>query len=271
MEPADNGKRHLALVSPEINFAGVSFGYGSQKNVLHDVTFHVPAGSRVALVGESGAGKSTIASLLMGLYTPNAGQVKLSGQDIAAVKRMDVRQSVATVFQDASLFSGTIRENIAYGRPDATDKEVMAAAKDANADVFISKLEKGIDTEIGERGIKLSGGQKQRIAIARAILKNAPFLILDEATSSLDSKAEHEVQQALDRLMKDRTTLIIAHRLSTIASVDTIVTLKNGKVDEVGTPAKLAKSGGIYSELLELQLHATERDKKRLAKYEISA
>jgi ATP-binding cassette subfamily B protein len=265
------GVKKLTLHSPDIEFDSVSFGYGNQNNVLHSVSFKVAAGDKVALVGESGAGKSTIASLLMGLYTPNAGAVRIGGQDISGAKKADVRQSIATVFQDASLFSGTIRENIAYGRPNATDKEIMAAAKAANADTFIGKLEKGVDTEIGERGIKLSGGQKQRIAIARAILKDAPFLVLDEATSSLDSKAEHEVQEALERLMRGRTTLIIAHRLSTIASVDTIVTLKDGKVDEIGEPSQLAKTGGIYSELLQLQLHATERDKKRLAKYEISA
>lgn len=270
-EASDEGKLKLMLRSPDIEFRNVSFGYGQQKNVLHGISFRVAAGDKVALVGESGAGKSTIASLLMALYKPNEGQVMLGNHDVASVRKADVRKAIATVFQEASLFSGTIRENIAYGRPNATDDEIMTAAKAANADVFIGRLEKGINTEIGERGIKLSGGQKQRIAIARAILKDAPFLVLDEATSSLDSKAEHEVQEALERLMKGRTTLIIAHRLSTIASVDTIVTLRDGKVDEIGSPAKLASSGGIYSELLQLQMHATERDKKRLAKYEISA
>jgi ATP-binding cassette, subfamily B, bacterial len=163
-----------------------------------------------------------------------------------------------------------VRENIAYGRPQATDAEVRAAAKAANADEFIQKFEKGYDTEIGERGLKLSGGQKQRIAIARALLKDAPILILDEATSSLDSRSEHMVQQALERLMKGRTTIIIAHRLSTIQNVDQIITLQGGKVGEIGSPAELATSKGIYAELLELQNRHTESGKKQLRKYDIA-
>ena len=178
---------------------------------------------------------------------------------------------IATVFQDAALFSGTIRENIAYARPDASSDQIEAAAKAANAYGFIRQLPQGLDTEIGERGIKLSGGQRQRIAIARAILKDAPILILDEATSALDSRAEHEVQTALDRLMKGRTTLIIAHRLSTIANVDTVVTLQNGQVDEVGTPAELAKTGGIYAQLLDLQLGTSKAAKKKLEQFDISS
>lgn len=269
-EPELATAKRLDMQKATIGFDHVSFAYSGNEIVLKDVSFDVAAGTRVALVGESGSGKSTIANLTMGLYTPTAGSIKISESDIADVRRADLRAAIATVFQDPSLFSGTIRENIAYGKPGATDKEIMAATKAANADGFISKLAKGVDTEIGERGLKLSGGQKQRIAIARAILKNAPILILDEATSSLDSKAEHEVQEALDRLMKNRTTLIIAHRLSTIAGVDTIVTIRDGKVDEIGSPEALANTGGIYSELLKLQMHATERDKKRLARYEIS-
>lgn len=267
----ENGaKEPLVVTDASAEFNHVSFAYDTNDIILNDISFTVPAGARVALVGESGSGKSTISNLLMGLYAPQAGSVKISGQNIATVRRADARAAIAMVFQDPMLFSGTIRENIAYGKPDATDDEIMAAARAANADSFIAKLKKGINTEIGERGLKLSGGQKQRIAIARAILKDAPILILDEATSSLDSKAEHEVQQALDRLMKNRTTLIIAHRLSTIAGVDTIITLQDGKISEIGSPDKLAATGGIYSELLKLQLQATERDKKRLARYEIS-
>ena len=175
------------------------------------------------------------------------------------------------VFQDPALFSGTIRENIAYGKPGATKKEIEAAAKAANAQEFIDGLEHGYDTEIGERGLKLSGGQKQRIAIARAVLKDAPILILDEATSALDSRSEQLVQQALDRLMKGRTTLIIAHRLSTIASVDRIVTLKNGRIDEVGSPKELAKTDGLYANLLKLQQSTDKSDKEKLARYDISS
>lgn len=270
-EPRDRSKKPLRVMQPTVEFKDVSFGYKDGAEVLHGVSFNIPAGSKLALVGESGAGKSTISNLLMALYNPTAGTVRVSGQDIAGIKKIDLRKSISTVFQDAALFSGTVRENIAYGKPGADDTEIMRAAKAANIDDFINKLPKGLDTEIGERGIKLSGGQKQRLAIARAMLKDAPILILDEATSSLDSKAEHEVQLALDRLMKNRTTLIIAHRLSTIAAVDTIVTLRNGKVDEIGSPHHLATSGGIYSELLELQTASTELGKKRLAQYDISA
>lgn len=269
-EPSDKNKKSLRHTKPTVQFDNVSFSYDDEA-VLKGVSFYLPAGSKLALVGESGAGKSTIANLLMGLYQPKSGHILVGGEDVGDVKSTDLRKNISTVFQDPSLFSGTVRENIAYGKPGASDAAIMKAAKAANIDGFISGLPAGLETEIGERGIKLSGGQKQRLAIARAILKDAPILILDEATSSLDSKAEHEVQQALDRLMKGRTTLIIAHRLSTIARVDTIVTLKNGKVDETGTPEQLATSGGIYSELLQLQVNASEHDKKRLAHYDIKA
>ena len=173
------------------------------------------------------------------------------------------------VFQDASLFSGTIAENIAYAKPDATRDEIVDAARQANADVFIRRFTDGYDSLIGERGLKLSGGQKQRIAVARAILKDAPILILDEATSALDTKSERIVQDALDRLMEGRTSLIIAHRLSTISAVDRIVTLENGRIIEMGTPGELAQSGGIYSELLRLQMSASSADRKRLREFGI--
>lgn len=269
VEPKQGGRKPLRIDGGEVAFRHVSFRYGKEP-VLDDVSFVIAPGKKLALVGESGGGKTTISNLLMGLYPLESGEIAIDEQPITAVRRKDVRASIATVFQDPALFSGTIRENIAYARPDASDKEIMAAAKAANAADFIIKLEKGLETEIGERGIKLSGGQKQRLSIARAILKDAPILILDEATSSLDSKAEHEVQTALDRLMKARTVLIIAHRLSTIAGVDTIVTLKNGRVDEIGAPSALAKTNGIYAQLLDLQMGATESAKKKLAAYEIA-
>lgn len=266
------GKSDLAVKAGAVVFDEVEFAYSDDdKPVLQGISFAVEPGSRVALVGESGGGKSTIANLLMRLYDAQHGQISIDGVDITTASRTSVRAQIATVFQDATLFSGTVRENITYARPDASDEQVIAAAKSANADEFISQLPNGYDTEIGERGIKLSGGQRQRIAIARAILKDAPILILDEATSALDSKAEAQVQQALDRLMKGRTSIIIAHRLSTIADVDMIVTLRRGKVDEVGTPAKLARTDGIYAELLKLQLGDSEKAKKRLAKYDIAA
>lgn len=270
-EPRDTGRKKLQVSDAHVEYRHVDFAYGGEKKVLHNITFDIQPGTKLALVGESGGGKTTISNLLMSLYTPDDGEVLIDGQNVAEVSHRSVREVIATVFQDASLFSGTIRENIAYAKPDATEDEIVEAARAANAHEFIAKFEKGYDTEIGERGIKLSGGQKQRISIARAILKDAPILVLDEATSSLDSRAEHEVQQALDRLMKHRTTLIIAHRLSTIAGVDTIVTLKDGHVDEIGTPRELAKTGGIYAQLLELQLGTTEAAKKRLAKFDIAA
>jgi len=269
-EPRDAGRKKLQVSDAHVEYRGVDFAYGGGEKVLHDITFALQPGQKLALVGESGGGKTTISNLLMSLYVPDAGEVLIDGQNVAEMSRRSVREAVATVFQDASLFSGTIRENIAYAKPDASDKEIITAAKAANAHEFITKFEKGYDTEIGERGIKLSGGQKQRISIARALLKDAPILILDEATSSLDSRAEHEVQQALDRLMKHRTTLIIAHRLSTIAGVDTIVTLKDGHIDEMGSPAQLAKTDGIYAQLLRLQLGTTESAKNKLAQFDIA-
>jgi ATP-binding cassette subfamily B protein len=268
-EPA--GKAKLVITKGLVEFDTVDFTYGAGKKVLHDVSFRIEPGQKLALVGESGGGKTTISNLLMSLYRPDSGQIRIDDVDIAGVSRASIRSAIATVFQDAALFSGTIRENIAYGRPDASTEEIEAAAAAANAHSFIANFRDGYDTEIGERGIKLSGGQKQRIAIARAILKDAPILILDEATSSLDSRAEHEVQAALDRLMKGRTTLIIAHRLSTIAGVDTIVTLRDGRIDEVGTPQELSKTEGIYAQLLSLQLGASEQAKTQLAKYDIAA
>jgi ATP-binding cassette subfamily B protein len=256
----------------KVEYRDVDFRYDEDgKQVLRDVSFTIEPGTKLALVGESGGGKTTISNLLMSLYEPNSGQVCIDGQDLATRSRGSVRAQVATVFQDAALFSGTIRENIAYANPDASMEEIEEAARSANAEGFIKKFPNGYDTEIGERGIKLSGGQKQRLSIARALLKNAPILILDEATSSLDSRAERDVQVALDRLMKNRTTLIIAHRLSTIAGVDRIVTLKDGRVDEVGSPQELATTGGIYAQLLELQLGATKTAKKQLAKFDINA
>ena len=252
-----------------VSFSDVTFSY-DKKPVLKNISVEIESDSKVALVGESGEGKTTLTNLLMRLYEPQSGMITIDGQNIAAVSQQSLRSHIGVVFQDPALFSGTIKENIAYANPKASDKAIQAAAKSANAHEFISKLEKGYDTEIGERGLKLSGGQKQRIAIARALLKDAPILILDEATSSLDSKSEALVQEALERLMKNRTTLIIAHRLSTIQHVDKIITLKGGRIDEVGTPEKLAKSGGIYSQLLRLQRGTTESNKKKLQSFEIA-
>jgi ATP-binding cassette subfamily B protein len=208
---------------------------------------------------------------LLRQYEPQAGRILIDGQDIGEVTQASLRHNIGIVFQEPALFSGTIRENISYGKPHASEAEIELAAKAANAHEFIGKFDKKYDTEIGERGLKLSGGQKQRIAIARALLKDAPILILDEATSSLDSKSESMVQEALERLMKGRTTLIIAHRLSTIQHVDKFVTLPGGKVSEVGTPRSLARSDGIYAQLLKLQQGASESSKKKLKEFEMSA
>ena len=206
-------------------------------------------------------------NLLLGLYQPSAGRLTVCGKDVADMSSAELRSSVGVVFQEPALFSGTIRENIAYAKPHATQEEIERVAHRANAHDFIMGFKDGYDTVIGERGLRLSGGLKQRIAVARAMLKDAPVLVLDEATSALDTKAERVVQAGLEKLMAGRTTLVIAHRLSTIADVDTIVTLDQGHVDEVGSPAELAVSGGIYSELLKLTNSASEEDKARLKRF----
>ncbi len=260
----------LVINNGEIIFDSVNFGYSKDSTVLKNISFTIDPNCKVALVGESGEGKSTLTNLLLRLYDVTSGKILIDGQNISQVTQDSLRSNIGVVFQEPALFSGTIRENISYANNNASYEDIVRAAKAANADEFISKFEKGYDTEIGERGLKLSGGQKQRIAIARALLKNPPILILDEATSSLDSKSEHMVQQALEHLMKDRTTLIIAHRLSTISQVDKIITLKNGTVDEIGAPRDLAKSGGIYSQLLNLQHQATEAGDKKLKEFEIA-
>ncbi len=261
--------KELQVSKGGVEFKNVSFGYDEQ-TVLRDINFALKPSSKVALVGESGEGKTTITNLLLRLYGVDRGTITIDGQDISHVTQASLRNNIAVVFQEPMLFSGTIHENIAYARPSATLEEVQRAARAANAHEFIAKFEKQYDSEIGERGLKLSGGQKQRIAIARAILKDAPILILDEATSSLDSRSEQMVQEALEYLMKKRTTIIIAHRLSTIQSVDAIITLKNGRVAEIGTPQQLASSGGIYDQLLKLQSAPEAARDKRLKKYDIA-
>jgi ATP-binding cassette subfamily B protein len=263
--PTPNGHRRPA----GIEFDSVSFGYPGYQDVLREVSFSIRPGEHVAFVGESGGGKTTLVSLLLRLYSPTVGTIRIAGTDITSLPLQELRADIGVVFQDPSLFSGTIRENIAYASPHASVEAIVAAARSANAHDFIARFTNRYEAQIGERGLKLSGGQKQRIAVARAILKDAPILILDEATSSLDSKSERLVQEGLQHLMTDRTTLIIAHRLSTISSVDRIITLKDGRVDEIGTPEQLATTDGIYAELLALQASATKKDRKRLQLFDI--
>ena len=253
--------------APVLAFRDVDFAYEDGEDVLHGIDFTVDRGEKIALVGESGGGKSTIVNLLLGLYEPRQGSIEVVGRSSAELPLDQLRSRIGVVFQDASLFSGTLRENIAYGRPEASDEEVVDAARRANADAFIRRFPDGYEQLIGERGLKLSGGQRQRVAVARAMLKDAPVLVLDEATSALDTKAEIQVQKGLDELMAGRTSLIIAHRLSTIAEVYRIITLRDGVIDEIGSPAELAGSGGIYAQLLALQ---SSGDTRRLAKYDIT-
>ena len=271
-ELPDPSRAHRSSAGPVgVELDGVTFSYEGAGDVLQDVSFVIAPGERIAVVGESGGGKTTLVSLLLRLYGPDAGTIRVGGTDISTTSLEDLRADIGVVFQDAALFSGTIRENIAYADPGASDEQVEAAARSANAHEFVLRFPDGYDAQIGERGIKLSGGQKQRIAVARAILKGAPVLVLDEATSSLDSKSERLVQEGLERLMADRTTIIIAHRLSTISSVDRIITLKDGRVDEIGTPEDLSRTDGIYAELLALQASSTSRDRARLKLFDIRA
>jgi len=265
------GAKPLKIRDARVEYQNVGFAYEKGKSVLKNVSFTIDPGKKLALVGESGEGKSTLANLMLRFYELNEGNILIDGQPINGVTQESLRSNIGVVFQEPQLFSGNVKDNISYGVKKPTQKQLVAAAKAANAYEFIKKLPKGFDTEIGERGVKLSGGQKQRIAIARAIMKNPPILILDEATSSLDSKAEHEVQTALERLMANRTTMIIAHRLSTISDVDTVVGIKNGQVVEIGSPQELAKrKTGIYKELLDLQnISKTAAGKAKLKKLDM--
>ena len=263
------GAAELEVTAGKVEYREVSFQYAGGLPVLGDVSFTVEPGSKLALVGESGEGKTTLANLLLRFYEPSEGQISIDGQDIKSVRQASLRRNIGVVFQEPALFSGTVADNITYGQDTFDRGQMEAAAQAANAADFIGRLPQGYDTQIGERGVKLSGGQKQRIAIARALMKDPPILILDEATSSLDSKAEREVQTALERLMSGRTTLIIAHRLSTIQNVDTIVGIRQGSVAEVGSPAELAAGDGIYAELLQLQAPTTA-NKARLQAYDIA-
>ena len=239
--------------SGEITFDHVAFGYGADAPVLTDVSFTISPGQIVGVVGPTGSGKSTVVSLIPRFYDPTAGRVLIDGVDIATMKLAALRNQIGFVLQETVLFRGTIKENIAYGHPGATDEQIVAAAKLANADEFVSRMPHGYDTVVGERGDTLSGGQRQRIGIARAVIRNSPIMILDEPTAALDTESEKLVIEGLERLMKGRTVVMIAHRLSTLRDADKIIVLKGGVVAEEGTSDDLIAKGGVYAELHRIQ------------------
>jgi subfamily B ATP-binding cassette protein MsbA len=253
-EDADDANRAaLTAIKGDVVFEHVSFEYVPDVPVLRDVSFRAPPGSTTALVGSSGAGKSTVIGLVMAFHRPKSGRVLIDGVDLSTIRLRDYRASLGAVMQDNFLFDGTIRENIAYAHPDATDEAVRRAARIAHVDEFVEKWEKQYDTIVGERGVKLSGGQRQRVAIARAILADPRILILDEATSSLDSESEAMIRDGLRSLRTGRTTFVIAHRLSTIRSADQILVLEGGEIVERGTHDSLLERPGRYRQLYEKQ------------------
>ena len=243
----------LNIGDADVVFENVEFGYEPDRQILYGLSFRVPAGETLAIVGPSGAGKSTIARLLFRFYDPQSGSVQINGQNIAAVTQSSLRAAIGIVPQDTVLFNDDIRYNIAYGKAGASEAEIVAAAKGASIDRFISALPQGYKTPVGERGLKLSGGEKQRVAIARTLLKNPPILILDEATSALDSRTEEAIQDTLNAIAERRTTIIIAHRLSTITHADNIIVLDKGRVVEQGNHRSLLKRKGLYAGLWERQ------------------
>jgi len=251
--------RPLPPLEGRIAFENVSFDYGDGEEVLRDIELKVEPGEIIALVGPSGSGKTTMVNLLPRFYDVTAGRILIDGRDLRAVTLASLRGQIGIVPQETILFSGGIEENIRYGKLDATEEEIRAAARAANALEFIERLPDGFDTLVGERGARLSGGQRQRVAIARALLKNPRILILDEATSALDTESEQLVQQALERLMEDRTTFVIAHRLSTIMHADRILVLNQGRIAETGTHAELLAMGGLYQRLYEMQFRTEAR------------
>jgi len=253
----------LAVTGGTIRFEDVKFHYDRERPILDGLSFEIPAGKMVAVVGPSGAGKSTLSRILLRFYDVAGGRVTIDGQDIRDVTQASLRAAIGVVPQDTVLFNDTILYNIRYGRPEASDADVETAAQMAQIDGFVKALPDGYKTMVGERGLKLSGGEKQRVAIARTLLKAPPILILDEATSALDSFTENEIQEALDRVSKDRTTIVIAHRLSTVVNADEIIVLDQGRIVDRGTHAELVSREGFYRELYFLQQQ--EQDEARIA------
>ena len=252
-EADDENAKDAGQLSGHITFQNVTYGYGEEKDVLKNISLNVEKGKTFALVGSSGGGKTTICHLIPRFYDVESGEILLDGIDIRSFTRASVRRNIGIVQQDVYLFNASIRDNILYGRPDATEEEIIEAAKKANIHEYVMSLEHGYDTEIGERGVKLSGGQKQRLSIARVFLKNPPILILDEATSALDNATELLIQQSLYELCRGRTTIVVAHRLSTVKNADEIAVIAEGKIVEQGTHGELLEKEGIYAELYQMQ------------------
>lgn len=253
------------IKDPSIKFENVTFRYESSENIIDNISFEINKNEMVALVGPSGAGKSTIVNLILKLYNSTGGDISMKGHKYSELSHNFVRENIALVFQENELFSSTIKENVSYGQI-LDDEKVIESLKKANAWEFVSKLSEGINTEVGERGVRLSGGQRQRIQIARAIYKDAPILILDEATSSLDARSELEVSEAIDNLVKNRLVIIIAHRFSTIQNANKIIVLNDHKIEAIGSPQELANQPGIYSDLLKYQI---DGNKKLLKKFDL--
>ncbi len=254
------GNEELENIQGNIVFNNIKFTYPERETVLDDITFNIESGKTVGLVGSTGSGKTTLIRLLMRFHDPLSGQIEIDDKDIKGLTLNSLRGSIALVSQNTTLFPGTVRENIAYGKPNSSEEEILNAARIAEASVFISELPEGMDTNIGEDGHKLSGGQRQRLAIARAVLKDAPILILDEATSNVDNETEAALQRSIEKISVDRTTLIIAHRLSTIRNADRIIVLDSGSISEEGTHDELIKNNGIYSRLWAVQTGEVEND-----------